>query len=135
MMDRLPTVWPSASPVPRQPSMTAVAVRARRLRERRKNGVRLLTVEMNGSDLQALAKVAQQADPIVELTVQAVLSAAYGTHGGGTAAGTSGEAPNADFCAVCGRPGVLWKDLTPCSYGGKTFNAHRRCFEALTAGG
>ena len=81
-LDRLPTICPPAPLALRQPSPTAGARRARRLRQRRKNGVRVLTVEMNGSDLQALAKVAQQADPAVERAIRAVLKAAYGAHGG-----------------------------------------------------
>lgn len=135
-LDRLLT-YPLAPLAPRQPSPTAGARRARRLRQRRRNGVRLLTVEMNGSDLQALAKVAPQADPAVERVIHAVLKAVYGAHGGDRERPTGGpasETAGGDFCALCGAPGVLWKGLTPCSYGGKSFNAHPRCFAALEAG-
>jgi hypothetical protein len=135
-LDRLPTIRPPA-PAVRQPSPTAGARRVRLHRHRRKSGVRLLTVEINEPDLQALAEAAPQTDPAVERTIRAVLNAAYGTHDGDRehpAAATSGEVPGSDFCAVCGAPGVLWKGLTPCSYGGKIFNAHPRCFTALETG-
>jgi hypothetical protein len=91
---------------------------------------------MSEADLQSLAKVALQADPIIERIIHAVLGAAYGTHGRGHERLATGPHRGGigDFCAVCGRAGVLWKDLTPCSYRGQSFNAHLPCFAALTAG-
>src|SRR5262249_18712537 len=121
-LDRLPWPAPSGPAVVRQPSPTAGARRARRHRQRRKVGARCLTVEMSKPDLQSLAKVAQQADPIVERTIRALLRAAYGTH----RERPSTEAPNGDVCALCGAPGVLM----PCSAKGKYFVAHLRCFNA-----
>jgi hypothetical protein len=121
---------------PRQPSATAVAVRARKHRRRRKAGVRCFMIEMSEPDLQAVAKAAPQADPAVERTIRAVLSAAYGTHRRDRERPIAepGSEGSGDVCPICGTPGILWKGLTPCSYGGKTFNAHPRCFAALTAG-
>ncbi len=123
---------PSRAPFPsiasRQPSATAAAERARRHRQRRRNGVRVLTVEIAEDDLQSLAKTSPQADPAAERAIRAVLAAAYGAR---PATGTLGEAPNGHSCAICGTPGSLWKGLVPCSYGGKVFNAHPRCFAVL----
>src|SRR5215813_7953028 len=109
-LDRLPTVWPSAPPAPRQPSPTAGARRARRLRQRRKVGIRCFVVEMSAPDLQSLAKVAPQADPAVERSIRAVLNAAYGTHGRDRERlATSSEAPDAgeSRCDYCGAAGVV----------------------------
>jgi len=98
--------------------------------ERRKAGIRCLTVEMSDADLASLAKLPPQADPAVERTIGAVLNAAYGTNGRDREHfAASSEAPG-DVCALCGGPGVLWHGLLPCSRGGKTFLAHPRCFEA-----
>ncbi len=101
-------------------------------------GALSLHVEIKELDIQALAKTAQQADPAVERAIRAMLTAAYGTYRRDRErqelAGPGSE-DGGDVCALCGAAGVLWKGLTPCSYGGKTFNAHLRCFEALTAGG
>jgi hypothetical protein len=131
--DRPPISWPPPSPAPRRPSTKPGAVRARRHRQRRKNGVRFLIVEMSETDLQSLAKIAPQADATVERVIGTVLKAAYGTHGRDRerlSAGTSSEAPCNAVCAICGAPGILWRGLAPCSRDGKTFFAHPRCFEA-----
>src|SRR5260221_289454 len=131
--DRPPISWPPPSPAPPRPSTKPGAVRARRHRQRRKNGVRFLIVEMSETDLQALAKIAPQVDATVERVIGTVLKAVYGTHGRDRerlTAGPSSEASGGEVCALCGAPGVLWHGLVPCSRGGKVFNAHPRCFEA-----
>jgi hypothetical protein len=80
-LDRPPR-YPSPVPVgPRPPSMTGAAVRARRYRQRRKNGVRCLAVEISRMEIQALVKAVQkqQADAEVNRAIRALLNASYVT--------------------------------------------------------
>src|SRR5207245_7313401 len=107
-VDRAPISWPPPSPAPRRPSSKPGAARARRHRQRRKNGVRLLTVEISVPDLQALAKAAPQADPAVERTIRAVLTALPRNTGDRAHRATeqSGQVPGEyEVCAYCGDAG------------------------------
>ncbi|SRR5258706_5938353 len=137
-LDRLPTVWPPA-PAVRQRSPTAGARRVRLHRQRRKNGVRLLTVEMSESDLQAVAKAAPQTDPAVERTIRAVLSALPRNTGDRVHRATeqsgqvSGEYEVCSHCGDLGRVGYGPGDLLPAEIGVERFVVHSRCFEALVA--
>jgi hypothetical protein len=72
----------------------------------------LLTVEMSEADLQSLAKVAPQADPIVERFIHAGLGAAYGTHGRGRerlAKGPATETPMLISVPYVGAPASCGK--------------------------
>src|SRR5215471_255252 len=80
-LDRPPRRPSPAAIGPRQLSMTAVAVRARRYRQRRKNGVRCLLVEISRMEIQALVKAVQtqRADADVKRAIHALLNASYVT--------------------------------------------------------
>jgi hypothetical protein len=138
-LDRPPTIWPPAPSAIRQPSSTAGAKRARRLRQRRKAGVRFLMVEMSEPDLQSLAKLPPQADPAVERTIGAVLNAAYRTPSRDREhLATSSEAPDAgesrcDYCGAAGVVGYFPGSLQPAQIRGERCLVHSRCFEALCA--
>jgi hypothetical protein len=124
--------------------MTAAAKRSRRFRQRRKSGVRVLTVEMSDLDFQALAKAALQADPAIERTIQAVLRAAAPHHarrntesqGHGATEQSSRMPGDRDVCAYCGAAGIVGYfpgALLSAEIGGERFVVHLRCFEALAA--
>jgi hypothetical protein len=105
MKPRLDRHRPSRAAVgPRQASMTAAAVRARRYRQRRKNGVRCLVVEISRMEIQALVKAVQtqRADAEVKRAIHALLNASYVTGGCGSE-------------AHCGDPikpgGRRWREL------------------------
>ncbi len=96
-------------------------------------------VEMSERDLQALAKAAPQADPTVERTIRAVLSALQRNTGDRAHRATelSGQVPGEyEVCAHCGgagRVGYGPGDLQPAEIRGERFVVHSRCFEALAA--
>jgi hypothetical protein len=122
-----------------RPPLTAAAKRSRRLRHRRKAGIRCLVIEISEPDLQCLAKVAPQADPAVERTIRAVLSALPRNTGDWAHRATeqSGQVSREyEVCAHCGdagRVGYGRGDLLPAEIGGEHFVVHSRCFEALAA--
>jgi hypothetical protein len=91
--------------------MTAVAVRARRYRQRRKNGVRCLVVEISRVEIQALVKAVQThgADADVKRAIHALLNASYMTDRRRTAGTQSSQAvgDGGSCCAWCGLAGVV----------------------------
>jgi hypothetical protein len=108
---------------PGPPSMTAAAVRARPYRQRRKNGVRCLVVEISRVEMQALVKAVQtqQTDADVKHAIHALLNASYMTGGAdrGRTAGTQlsqGGGDGESRCAWCGLAGVVgYTDRALCS--------------------
>jgi hypothetical protein len=140
--DRPPISWPHPSPAPRRPSSKPGAVRARRHRQRRKNGIRYLIVEMSELDIQSLAKTAPQDDPAVERAIQAMLRAAprnmqhnaYDRDREATE--QSSQVPGDQVCACCGAVGVVGYfqgALLLAEIRGERFLVHSRCLEPLAA--
>jgi hypothetical protein len=123
--------------------MTAAAVRARRYRQRRKNAVRCLVVEISRVEIQALVKAVQtqRTDADVKHAIHALLNASYMTGGAdrGRTAGTQSSQAVGDgesCCAWCGLAGVVGYGpgaLLPAKIRGEHFVVHSHCFEVLAA--
>jgi hypothetical protein len=112
-------------------------------RQRRKNGVRCLVVEISRTEIQALVKTAQtqRADAEVKRAIHALLNASYVTGGADRrhTAGTESSQALGDGesrCAWCGLAGVVGYGpggLLPAEIRGEHFVVHPHCFEALAA--